>query len=189
MRWVPNLLTCVRIVLTPMITLLILSGECARALPVTVLAGLTDGVDGYFARRFGAMSRVGALLDPAADKLLLTCLYMSFGLSGLIPTWLVYLVVGRDVVILALVAAGFVLAAIQDFPPTRWGKLSTVIQIAGALIFLVGCSGLAAAALLIPLAVFTVAAATLWSGLHYIYRAWVIFHASRAATGPGSHKV
>ena len=183
MRWLPNSLTGLRAVLTPLIVYLILDGKCARALPITVFAGLTDAADGYLARRFGAEGRVGAWLDPIADKMLLTALYVTFGFVGLVPHWLVWLVVGRDALILIMAALGLFVAAIRDFPPTIWGKLSTVLQIAGTVVFLSGCAGSAAAAVLAPIAVGAVGAATGWSGVHYIWSASVRFREWRAASG------
>ena len=74
---------------------------------MSLFAGFTDAADGYVARKMGDASRIGAYLDPIADKLLLTAIYICFGVAGLTPWWLVYLVVGRDVMILSLAAAGY----------------------------------------------------------------------------------
>lgn len=186
MRWVPNLLTCVRIALTPFIVYLVLARDCGTALPVTLVAGLTDAADGYLARRFQAEGRLGAWLDPIADKLLLTSLYISFALAGLAPAWLVWLVVGRDVLILLMAALGLIVAAIRDFPPTIWGKVSTIIQIGATPVFLLACTGCGISTALAPAAVGLVAVATAWSGLHYMYRASVMFREWRSA---GPHKV
>lgn len=179
MAWLPNLLTCLRILLTPAIVWALLSGRCDLALPLSMIAGSTDGADGLIARRFGWTSRLGRFLDPIADKILLTSLYVSFGLAGLIPIWLVWLVVGRDAVILGLSAAGLMLTSIRDFPPTNWGKLSTLLQISGALIVLAACSGFELAERLVPVAILAVAAGTAWSGIHYIWRAECLFGAAR----------
>jgi len=184
MRWLPNLLTGLRAVLTPLIVYLIVDGRCAAALPITVFAGLTDAADGYLARRYGAEGRLGAWLDPIADKMLLTALYITFGFAGMVPHWLVWLVVGRDAMILSLAALGLFVAAIRDFPPTIWGKLSTVLQIAGTLVFLSGCAGWAAAEALAPLAIWAVGLATAWSGLHYLWNALVRFRQWRGEARP-----
>jgi cardiolipin synthase (CMP-forming) len=166
----PNLLTCVRIVLTPFIAAALLSDHCTRAFWLSVIAGLTDAADGYLARRMGESTRIGAYLDPIADKLLLTVLYVCFGVAGLVPWWLVYLVVGRDVMILSLVATGYVWKGIRDFPPSIWGKLSTLLQIGASLAVLSGCSyGISPTT--VDAVLFATAAATLWSGLHYLSRA------------------
>lgn len=166
----PNLLTYVRIGLTPAIVYLTLAGACERALLFAIVAGSTDAADGFLARRFGWETRAGAYLDPIADKLLLTSLYICFAIVGLVPAWLVWMVVGRDALILLMVAAGMIFLSRRDYPPTIWGKLSTAVQIAAALVFLVKCafSGLVPEAVAVG-AVGMTAAATAWSGLHYVY--------------------
>jgi cardiolipin synthase len=180
MRHLPNLLSFIRILLTPVVVAAVLRGRCDVALPVVVFAGLTDAADGFLARRLRAESRLGASVDPVADKLLLVSLYVAFGISGLIPEWLVWLVVGRDVTILAMVAAGFFLTNARNFPPTIWGKVSTVVQIAGAVAILSGCSLLAdQAPVLRDITVWLVAAATLQSGMHYIWRGFQMYRNSR----------
>ena len=166
----PNLLTCVRIVLTPWIAIALLSGNCPRAFWLSVIAGFTDTADGYLARLMGEATRLGAYLDPIADKLLLTVLYVCFGAAGLVPWWLVYLVVGRDVMILSLVATGFLWKGIRDFPPSIWGKLSTLLQIAASLAVLSRCAyGISSDA--VDAVLYVTAGATIWSGLHYLSRA------------------
>src|SRR4051794_18322824 len=107
MRTIPNLITGCRIALTPLIVLAIVAGDCRRALILAAVAGASDGLDGFLARQFNWKSRAGAYLDPIADKLLLTALYLSFGYSKMIPAGLVWLVVGRDVFILTMVACAF----------------------------------------------------------------------------------
>jgi cardiolipin synthase len=170
----PNLLTCVRIGLTPVIVLSIFGNECLRAFWLSLFAGLTDAADGYLARKLGGATRIGAYLDPVADKFLLTALYVCFGVAGLAPVWLVYLVVGRDVMILSLVAAGYLLRGVHDFPPSIWGKLSTVLQIAAALGVISGCAFGVGAAVVEGL-LYATAIATFWSGLHYLGRAFRIY--------------
>jgi cardiolipin synthase len=118
----------------------------------------------------GDASRLGAYLDPIADKLLLTALYVCFGVAGLAPWWVVYLVVGRDAMILSLVAAGYLWKGVRDFPPSVWGKLSTLLQIAASLAVISLCAFGVAPALVQGLLYLT-AAATFWSGLHYLTRA------------------
>jgi cardiolipin synthase len=174
MRWLPNVLTWVRIGLTPVVVYTLVSGKCSLALPVTLVAGLTDAADGYLARRLAAETRFGAWLDPLADKFLLVSLYVAFGLAGLVPGWLVWLVVGRDVLILSMAASALAATPIRDFPPTVWGKLSTVIQIGAAVLVVASCSAFPQAASMVPNLVWLVAGATVWSGIHYIWRAVVL---------------
>lgn len=179
----PNVLTSVRILLTPVIVYALMHGQCRAALALCVAAGLTDAGDGFLARRFGATSRAGAALDPIADKLLLSALYVCFALMNLIPWWLLVLVAGRDALILTMAAAGLVLTNIRDFPPSIWGKISTATQILSAIMLLSVCAGLpgsgGAEKLVIPL----VAAATTWSGIHYLWRAGRLWQAQVRAAG------
>jgi cardiolipin synthase (CMP-forming) len=166
----PNLLTCVRIALTPLIVFTLISDNCVQAFWLSLTAGFTDAADGYLARRLGETSALGRYLDPIADKILLTTLFLSFGLVGLVPGWLVWLVVGRDVMILTLAAGGRVWKGVRAFPPTVWGKLSTGLQIVTAVLVLSGCAfGISPA--LVQVFVYATACATAWSGIHYLGRA------------------
>lgn len=177
MRHLPNALSFVRIVATPYIVWLLLEGRCSAALPVSLVAGLTDALDGYAARRLGVESRFGAQLDPIADKVMLMSLYLAFGWIGAVPPWLTALVVGRDVLILAMVAAGLLLTRVRDFPPLVSGKVSTVIQISAALVFLGACRE--PAGTLPQLAIIAVALGTLWSGLRYVQRAFQLLQGEK----------
>lgn len=166
----PNLLTCARIALTPVIVFALLGSDCAQAFWLSLIAGFTDAADGYVARQLGQVSRIGAYLDPIADKFLMTALYLSFGIGGLAPWWLTWLVVGRDIMILSLAAGGLFWKGIRDFPPTVWGKLSTLLQIAAALGILAGCAfGTAPGAIL--MLIYATAFVTFWSGVQYFRRA------------------
>lgn len=129
------------------------------------LAGLTDAFDGYLARRLNVSSRVGEVLDPIADKVLLTGAFLGLWLAGAIPGWLTALVLGRDGLI--LVAAGVALAlskAPRRFPPSLWGKLLTIAQMGFVVIVT------AAIAPLVTLGEWIVAALTVWSFLDYAWR-------------------
>ena len=170
----PNLLTCVRIAMTPWIVLALIAGDCRKALWLSCIAGVTDAADGFLARRFGFASRIGAYLDPIADKFLLTSLYIGFGIIGAVPEAIVWLVVGRDVLILLLTGAGMLFTARRDYPPTVWGKISTVLQIGAAVIFLTACAFPSSVAVsMSPPAQWAVVLATAWSGVHYVWRAIV----------------
>ncbi len=179
MGWLPNLITIARIVMTPFIIRDVLDGHCAIALPFAMIAGATDALDGYLARLLKSTSRTGAWLDPIADKFLLTGLYLSFGYAKLAPWSLVWLVVGRDILILAMVAAGLAFTSIRDFPPTLWGKISTVLQIAGALILLGSCSAIPGISTLVQTTLIAVFVGTAWSGVHYVWRATVLLRSVR----------
>jgi cardiolipin synthase len=172
MSWVPNLLTLVRFPLAPWVAVSILRGSYRQALTLLAVAGITDGLDGYAARRLGAGSRLGAWLDPVADKALLVTVYVSLGVAGLIPSWLVWMVVGRDVLILSFAGVALAAGKARGFEPSVWGKLSTLVQIVTGVAVL--------AARVVPSAVLAWWAEVLpvvtgvttgWSGIHYAWLA------------------
>ena len=96
------------------------------------VSAATDSLDGWLARRNGWESKFGAVADPIADKLLLVISYVCLGWQGAMPRWLVIVVLGRDVLILLFGAVAFLFTTLRDFPPSRWGKLSTFFQILAA---------------------------------------------------------
>ena len=168
----PNLLTFARLLIAPLVALSILGGSYGQALGWLIAAGVTDGLDGLLARRFGWSTRFGVLLDPVADKVLLVTVYVSMGIAGLVPNWLVALVVGRDVLILAFAGVALLLTTHRSFSPSPWGKLSTLIQILTGLLAIGSrASGAAFLGFSARAMVFVTAAATLWSGIDYGLRA------------------
>ncbi len=170
-RSLPNLLTAARLLLVPVIAAEVLLGELRVALALTLLAGFTDGVDGFLARRFGWTSRLGAWLDPLADKALLVTLFLTLGRVGAFPWWLVTLVLARDAIILLMVAAAFAFTAIRDFPPSIWGKVSTLVQVGACVgMLLMRATSFAWPAALADLLVALTALATVWSGIDYVRR-------------------
>jgi cardiolipin synthase (CMP-forming) len=168
-RSVPNLLTAVRLLLTPWLAWAILRHEFRLALWIFVAVAVTDGLDGWIARRFHSITRFGAILDPIADKIFLSTVYLCLGLAGAIPIWLVYVVFGRDAFILLMAGAGLLLTPLRDFPPSIWGKLSTIVQVACATTVLVWQAGfMKELAALIPVLIALVTVMAFWSGLHYL---------------------
>jgi cardiolipin synthase (CMP-forming) len=130
LRYLPNLLSGARLILAPYIFLLMWRREYPAVLGWFLFSGITDGVDGWIARRWNAQSRLGAMLDPIGDKLLLSGSFLVLALDGAMERWLAVLVLGRDLAIL-LFAAGVLLFSKKkaEFPPSWWGKSSTVAQI------------------------------------------------------------
>jgi cardiolipin synthase (CMP-forming) len=126
----PNLITLTRLMSVPLMIWLIVSERFGVAFCVFVGAGVSDALDGFIAKRFDCRTRLGALLDPAADKALLSSVYVALGIAELLPNWLVILVVFRDVTIIG----GFVLlqtiAAPRNFDPLYISKVNTLVQIA-----------------------------------------------------------
>jgi cardiolipin synthase len=132
---IPNSLTLIRVVLVPIFALMLLQKKALGALIVIVLAGSTDVLDGLAARAWNQRTRIGTIIDPLADKLLLSTAFIlmtvrSLGFSHVIPLWLTAVVIGRDFLILAGGAAIYCLRGPREFPPTVAGKISTVFQVA-----------------------------------------------------------
>jgi cardiolipin synthase len=168
----PNLLTFARICLTPILAASVAGQHYRAAFWWLVAAGVTDALDGWVARRFGGVSRLGALLDPLADKALLVAGYVALAMAGAVPAWLAVLVVGRDAAILLVAAVLLALGVRRRFPPSVWGKLSTFWQIfTGSFALGVRAFGVEALAPALPWLFVLTAAATGWSGLHYAWTA------------------
>ena len=107
LRYIPNILTGFRILLVPAVVMLMLEDEFLPALVLFAVAGFSDAVDGYLARRYDWTSRIGGLMDPLADKLLMVSSYLTLGWLGLIPSWLVALVIGVLFMVVAWVLPRF----------------------------------------------------------------------------------
>jgi cardiolipin synthase len=130
LKYLPNLFSSARIILAPYIFLLMWRRDYGAVLIWFLLSGITDGLDGWIARHWNAQSRLGAMLDPIGDKLLLSGSFLTLALDGAMEKWLAVLVLGRDVVILLFAACVLLLSKKKaDFPPSWWGKSSTVAQI------------------------------------------------------------
>lgn len=133
MRHIPNILTVLRLLLVPCFLVASMQGLFVAAFSIFVFAAVTDILDGMLARRLNVRSRLGALLDPAADKILMVCgfLYYTFGdnVSRLpLPGWLTFTVFIRDFLIAMFAYLMYTRVHITRFPPTWAGKTSTVIQ-------------------------------------------------------------
>jgi cardiolipin synthase (CMP-forming) len=125
----PNAITLARLLCAPLVIWLILGGRYGTAFWVFVAAGVSDGLDGYIAKRFDLRTRLGALLDPIADKALLASVFLSLGFEGQLPDWLVILVVFRDVMIIGGYMLIQVTAAARQFDPLYISKINTAMQI------------------------------------------------------------
>jgi cardiolipin synthase (CMP-forming) len=120
--------------LAPFVFVLLIEREYRTVLVLFAIAGLTDFLDGLAARRFGSASRMGAALDPLADKVLLSGTFLTLALTGAIETWVAVVVLGRDVLILAAAGVLYFTKSRRSFPPSTWGKISTVVQIVFVLV-------------------------------------------------------
>jgi cardiolipin synthase (CMP-forming) len=130
LKYLPNIFSGARLLLAPYIFWLMWRREYGPVLVLFLFCGITDGIDGWIARKWNAQSRLGAMLDPIGDKLLLSGSFVVLAIDGAMERWLAILVLGRDVIIL-LFAAGVLLLSKKkaEFPPSWWGKSSTVAQI------------------------------------------------------------
>ena len=170
MRWIPTLLSLVRLVAAPFVFHTITGGDARNAFLWVVPVGLTDFFDGYLARRFGWQSRYGAWADAVSDKVLLSAIFIALAVIGAVPVWLVALIFGRDVVILSMAGYALAFTTMRDFPPSLWGKLSTNVQIFTSGSMLVALTGWwAPASTIAAVMVWVAAAATGFSGVHYVY--------------------
>ncbi len=133
---IPNIITLGRIMLVPIVVWAIVSSQMAAAFAVFVVAGVSDAVDGFLAKRFNMTSELGALLDPLADKALLVSIYMALGIWGAIPRWIVILVVSRDIMIVAAVIVSWLFDKPMPIKPLMVSKLNTVAQVAFAALVL-----------------------------------------------------
>ena len=133
------------------------------------LAAATDALDGFAARRLHAASRAGEVLDPIADKVLLSGAFVALALNGAIDLWLALVVVGRDVLILVIAGVGLALSRRRRFPPSVWGKASTVFQ-ALFIVALMGSIATAVSATVLAILKWTTAGLTVWSGIDYARR-------------------
>jgi cardiolipin synthase (CMP-forming) len=167
----PNLISLGRLLLVPLAISLILDGSYWAAFWVFVVAGISDALDGFIAKRFDRRTRLGALLDPLADKVLLVSVYVTLGIAGQIWTWLAVLVVFRDVMIIG----GFLLIqAVAAMPkpthPLFVSKVNTGVQVA-MIGYVLARRGLGAEAGPMDLALgIAVAVTTVASGLTYLVR-------------------
>jgi cardiolipin synthase len=173
-----NLITLGRLLVVPLVVWLILSGDYRLSFWIFAAASVSDAIDGYVAKNFDQRSDLGALLDPIADKALIVSLFVTLGLAGVLPTWLVILVVFRDL----LIIGGFLLATTLS-QPIAWRPLM-VSKVNTALLLVLVTGVLARLAFgfndqgLITGLVYIAGATTIASGAAYLVR-W-----GRGVAGP-----
>ena len=169
---VPNLITLGRILLVPVVVWAITAGEMGLAFVLFLLAGISDAVDGFLAKRFAMTSELGRYLDPLADKVLVVSIYVALGVAEAIPRWLVILVVSRDIMIIGAIMLSWLIGRPVAVKPLLVSKLNTVAQIlfAGLVLASLGFGFEAQAVTL--LAMMTVAGLTLLSIVFYVAE-WV----------------
>ncbi len=179
-RTAPNLLTLLRICMAPFLVVAILQSDFVLAFGLFVAAGLTDALDGALARILKQRSRLGQYLDPVADKLLLSTLFLVLMNKGLIPATVTVLVFGRDVGILLVAAILYAAVGRREFNPSLFGKANTLVQISAvAAVLLNQVVAVRWVAILRTGALDATIVLTVASGLHY---AWTASHRVGSAT-------
>src|SRR5580700_10780478 len=128
-RAVPNLLTLLRLFIIPFLVIAVLDGRYTLAFALFILAGFSDGFDGLLARMLSQRTTLGQYLDPIADKLLLSTLFVVLTHVGLMPRYVTVLVFSRDLGILLIATLLFATGTLRDFRPSLFGKLNTLFQI------------------------------------------------------------
>jgi len=165
----PNLITFARIGLTPVLILLLREHNYAMALVVFVIAGVSDALDGWIAKHFELTTRLGAILDPLADKLLLVSAYVTLMLLDELPFWLVLCVVFRDVLIVGGYLVYTTVVGAVRMHPSLFSKANTLAQI-GLVVLLLGQKALDLAYPTLTLGmIYVVLVTTVVSGVHYIW--------------------
>jgi cardiolipin synthase (CMP-forming) len=172
---VPNLLTLFRLILVPFFLVASMRSMWTVALALFVTAAVTDVFDGMIARRFNQRSRLGAILDPAADKTMMVCGYLFYTFTDKLPVvalpeWLTFVVFVRDFLIILFAYLVYTRMHVKRFPPSWAGKASTVLQ-AGTLATMIAVNAFLPALLPFVQILFRVAlAATLYSSWDYLRR-------------------
>lgn len=175
---IPNLLTLMRMALIPVFASLLYYGKYEWALLSFFFAGVSDGIDGFVARRFNQSSSLGTILDPIADKLLMTTAFVILTLPHVLPEsnkhfpvpfWVTASVIGRDVLIIVVAMAIFIMTDFRGFKPSVWGKISTFVQISAIGMILIACIIPNYSGWYLPPIYTVTTALAFFSGIHYIF--------------------
>ena len=181
-----NQLTILRMAFIPAFVILVVYNQLGWAFLIFLLAGITDGLDGLMARLLHQKTTLGALLDPIADKLLLTSSFVilsvkDLGLSNILPLWLTITVISRDIFLVTSALIIMLSTGHRNFPPSFYGKASTLIQLVTVTFVLFLNYKSYTTQWLLLLYILT-GAITIISGMHYIYRVRKIL--PRSSTNP-----
>lgn len=178
----PNLITIGRLVAVPVVVLLILEERLDLAFWIFVIAGASDGIDGWIARRFNLRSDLGAYLDAIADKSLLVAIYVSLGVELVLPRWLVVLVVSRDLLIVGAIILSWVMGRPVAVRPLTISKWNTALQILLAAIVLGDHAFAIDLNPIVAVGVWVVAGLTIASGAAYLV-GWLKAMSAEEPTG------
>jgi cardiolipin synthase len=167
--------------LVPVVVWAIASGEMRFAFLLFMVAAISDAVDGFLAKRFGMTTELGAYLDPLADKVLIVSIYLTLGFNGIIPRWIVILVVSRDIMIVGAILLSWLVDKPVRVKPLMVSKLNTAVQIVYAALVLASFGFALDTGWLLTLVMALVAALTLLSVGFYVAE-W-IRHMNEAEAG------
>jgi cardiolipin synthase len=175
---VANLLTFLRIALIPVFAIMLVYNREGWALAVFTVAGVSDGIDGFIARRMKQESELGTIIDPIADKLLMTTAFVMITLPGMlsatrhlpVPFWVTASVIGRDVAIIAVAGAINVMTGFRGFKPSWLGKASTFVQVVAVIMILVAAAVPQLNGVYLPTVYVFVVGFAVFSGVHYIFQ-------------------
>jgi cardiolipin synthase len=181
-RATPNLLTLMRLFIIPFLVIEILDGQYRVAFALFVLAGISDALDGLLARWLSQKTTLGQYLDPIADKLLLSTLFVVLTHVGMIPQYVTVLVFSRDVGILLISTLLFVTNALRDFRPSLFGKLNTLVQIMALISVL--CQKIFVSTDLAKLSNVLVRAIAVLAPLSAAQYAWIVFRRMNTPAEP-----
>jgi cardiolipin synthase len=165
---IPNLITIIRILLTPFFVILLLKDLFGLALMIFTIAGLSDALDGFIARYFNQRTTLGAYLDPIADKILLSSAFIGLAVLNIIPEWLTVIVMSREVLIITGIAVFTITEKKYKVRPSIVSKFTTAAQISTVFVSLlqVNMTGLTT---LGEVLYWLTAGLTVISGFHYLY--------------------
>jgi len=165
-----------RMALIPAFASMLFYGHYKMGLAFFVIAGITDGIDGFFARRFKQETELGTIIDPIADKLLMTTAFVILSLPNVLPQvrhlpvpfWVTVTVIGRDILILMVATAITVFTGFRGFKPSLLGKLSTLVQVLAVTLILI--SAVAGLSFYLPTTYTIVTLFAFLSGVHYVFQ-------------------
>jgi cardiolipin synthase len=177
-RAAPNLLTLMRLFIIPFLVIAILDGHYRLSFALFILAGISDALDGLLARWLKQKTTLGQYLDPIADKLLLSTLFVVLTHVGMIPQYVTVLVFSRDVGILLISTLLFVTNALRDFRPSLFGKLNTLTQILALIAVL--CQKIFVSSYLASIRDILVRAIAVLAPLSAAQYAWIVFRRMNA---------
>ena len=174
---IPNLLTFVRMGLIPVFATLLVYGKETAALIVFAITGISDGIDGFIARRMKQQSELGIIIDPIADKLLMTTAFVMLTIPGLlapgrhlpVPFWVTAAVIGRDILIITVAMSIIMMTGFRGFRPSWLGKASTFVQVAAVILILLAAVFPQFNGIYLPTTYTIVTLFAVLSGIHYVF--------------------